>query len=168
MSVQFTTNRFPKSLKLKKDSGIPWGCVVQPFASIPAVSETDISSDLIPRCQRCFAYINRYVRFTRSAWKCPLCENTNNLSERHASSLNREALPELKYDVIEYDLVDEQDPDTSSIQADEQKGEEEADTSGNLPPKTTTLEYPVYLFVVDVSGSAEFIELVKVYIYIYI
>ena len=63
-SIQLACAACPVSAALKDRSGLPWGCVVRPFASprdgsrLPVVAEKDIE-----RCANCFAYPNHLCAF---------------------------------------------------------------------------------------------------------
>jgi hypothetical protein len=83
-----------------ESSGLPWGCVVQPFSSgmrqLTQVSLTDLG-----RCSNCFAYINSHVQFNKSGnWCCCLCA-TWNKSPRYLSPPLRGNLPEMKEGLLE-------------------------------------------------------------------
>ena len=69
---------------IKDKSGLPWGCIVQPFVSPEkvTVSATKVNAEKITRCSECFAYINAFAKFTRFGWVCPLCQTTNECTKR--------------------------------------------------------------------------------------
>ncbi len=131
---------------------MPWGCVIQPFAPIKSSSKTTVNAQLIDRCSTCFAYINKYAQFTRSHWHCPLCSTLNLLKSNRYLNGGREHLPELNEDIIEFDM----DEDSSSEMQAESKQLGESASS-----KESEVDFPVFVFVVDVSGSDDYIELVK-------
>ena len=62
--IQLACAACPVSAALKDRSGLPWGCVVRPFASprdgsrLPVVAEKDVE-----RCANCFAYPNHLCAF---------------------------------------------------------------------------------------------------------
>ena len=104
----------------------------------------EILAEEIPRCQQCFGYINAYCMFEKKAWICSLCGNKNDLSSRYATSAVRAGLQELQRGIV--DVVEE------CVEV------EVADIfSKDLKPQ----ERPAVVAVVDVSGSEDFVEVVK-------
>jgi len=66
-TVQFTTERFPIDAALKGKVGLPFGCVVRPFAphevaGLAAFEGVPVADD-VARCSKCFAYINVFAKF---------------------------------------------------------------------------------------------------------
>jgi len=60
MSVYFSTDHFPVTPVVKDQAGVPWGAVLQPLDDLPAQCITKVSTEDVPRCTSCFAYINPY------------------------------------------------------------------------------------------------------------
>eukprot|EP00897_Mesotaenium_endlicherianum_P000760 jgi/Mesen1/10685/ME000009S10481 len=154
MAIRFTVNQFPANVQLKDDSGIPWGCVVQPFAS----DEKDIifssaplpRADEIARCEECFAYISGFCHIQRSNWSCALCDTVNTFSEREYRRYSKGSLlencPELAGSLVELDVATEEDRSRYS------SGEEQ---EGDVYTK------PVYVALVDLTAPEDVLELVK-------
>jgi len=120
---------------MKDKSGLPWGCIVQPFVE-PNQGSIEICSTTagkIARCSDCFAYINPLVKFSKFGWQCSLCYCYNNLTQRYKSCDPRN-LPEIAQKYIEYEI-----------------GEEDEDD----PPQ------PVFIALVDVTGSPEALSLIR-------
>eukprot|EP00873_Tetraselmis_striata_P033210 jgi/Tetstr1/453474/TSEL_040455.t2 len=78
MSLSFSLRKFPGTGEIKGSCGLPFGCVLQPFAQFerlppnncPAVEVEDIA-----RCSECFAYVNKFCYFEKGGWVCALCGN---------------------------------------------------------------------------------------------
>ena len=89
MSVRLTLNKFPVDARTKDNAGLPFGCVVQPFARETEIVASDgkcqlhagkkegVKVEQIGRCSECFAYINRYCYFDYRSWSCSLCGAVN-------------------------------------------------------------------------------------------
>ena len=137
----FTSQHFPANREVKEASGLPWGCIIQPFRSIPNNAITSIPASRIARCEHCYAYINPFVRFGKTSWACSLCRQLNHIPAHYADVKSRTERPELVNRLIEYEL-----DEVEKGGVDEGRMEE---------------EYPTYIFCVDVSGNSDYIELVK-------
>ena len=71
--LRFSTQCFPESASMKDESGLPWGCVIQPFNSLETIFEAGallrfrreppLHVSKIARCSKCFGYINPYCSF---------------------------------------------------------------------------------------------------------
>jgi len=145
MSLMFSLNRFPQNGTLKDKSGLPWGCVVQPFATPEKayLLSTSVNAEKVARCSECFAYINPFVKFVEGGWLCPLCQTVNQVTKRYATSTKRQELPELKLGALEFEVPGFEEEE----ERDEDKGE-------GLTP-------PVFIAVVDVTGSYDSLEAIK-------
>uniref|UniRef100_A0A7S0EQM2 Protein transport protein SEC23 n=1 Tax=Hanusia phi TaxID=3032 RepID=A0A7S0EQM2_9CRYP len=147
--IRPSLKRTPENASVKDAAGLPWGCALIPLApasgSVPRPSAVDeILAEEIPRCQQCFGYINAYCMFEKKAWICSLCGSKNDLSSRYATSAVRAGLQELQRGIV--DVVEEcVEVDVSDI------------FSKELKPQ----ERPAVVAVVDVSGSEDFVEVVK-------
>ncbi len=89
-----------------------------------------VNSNEVARCESCFGYINPYVTFQRTQWKCSLCYHSNYIpsTSRYATLVARPQLPELRDNLIEYRVTT-----TSSSNIQQQKNE--IKESGNSPLK---------------------------------
>lgn len=88
---------------------------------------------MVARCESCFAYINCYAKFEEDGWCCPLCHTTNALSPRYASR-NRRLLPELQEGLLEFNVANDD---------------------------TLCASRPVFLAIVDLTGTTEALETIK-------
>ena len=91
-----TVTSFPENAGVKDDSGLVWGCVLQPFASqgaaLDPVLQPPLPVETIARCEHCFAYINPYCHVDFKAWHCSLCGTVNDraaMGIRYTSTLAR-------------------------------------------------------------------------------
>ncbi|CAG9461729.1 unnamed protein product [Pedinophyceae sp. YPF-701] len=116
MSMQFTVKKFPATPTLKNHCGLPWGCVVSPFADVKGdASERAPRTSSVARCSSCYAYVNHQCAFEHYGWICSLCQHLNDyrgLDTRYARGTVRARLPELRSGVTEL-IVD----DSNGIQA---------------------------------------------------
>ena len=113
MSVRFTVGKFPEDSSCLDSSGLPWGCVLQPFAMDlspaardPAPYSLDPSAshkskspailtafdptplpraDDVARCEECFGYINPYCAIDWYSWRCSLCGVVNSFTDAQAA-----------------------------------------------------------------------------------
>ncbi len=84
MALSFTVNRAPVAPDLKEACGLPWACVVQPFAPLPSPEgQEEVAAADISRCHECYAYICRQCLFQRAGWACALCGTLNEYSTLH-------------------------------------------------------------------------------------
>ncbi len=113
-TFHFSCFNIPKG-SVKDNAGLPWGCSVQPFIDLSLGNDKKIEPPTtIERCENCFAYINRYVSFSRNKWRCSICQSNNYISgnnSRYASLTSRAKLPELTEQCI--DVLLETVPDSS-------------------------------------------------------
>ncbi|KAK9823450.1 hypothetical protein WJX72_002854 [[Myrmecia] bisecta] len=153
MAIQFTLQRFPVSGSLKEECGLPFACVVQPFAKDNNLLDTTPSTKLedLGRCAECYSYVNYYCGFQPAGWSCSLCGGWNEYNslrnKRYARPSYRATCSELRKGLVEV-LCNISD---GSLQ----DGELEAEPVTELPAQ------PIYLALVDVACSEEFLELVK-------
>ena len=69
---------------LKEACGLPWACVVQPFAPVhSSEGQEEVAAADISRCHECYAYICRQCLFQRAGWACALCGTLNEYSTLH-------------------------------------------------------------------------------------
>jgi len=141
MAVHFSTDVFPSDASVRQKSGLPWGCVITPFADVDAKSVTDVPAAQIARCSECFGYISAFCKFQKNSWTCTLCQTSNSLTERYSSVDRRARLPELSNFVVEVLMDDE--------------------SSAHVPLHERDNDYPTYVFLVDCTGDAEYMELIK-------
>ena len=69
---------------------------------------TDISQRELPRCQKCYGYLNLDCMFDSTTWQCPLCLYRNkykkeDLGGRYLSSIERSRRAECVYSDIVMD-----------------------------------------------------------------
>lgn len=85
MALSFTLNKVPVAPDLKEACGLPFACVVQPFAPAPAAlpAEEVVAASDISRCHECYAYICPQSAFQRTGWVCALCGTLNEFSSVH-------------------------------------------------------------------------------------
>ncbi|CAA2959279.1 transport SEC24 [Olea europaea subsp. europaea] len=139
MAVRATMTRFPGGPDAQEACGLPWGVTLTPFAtkdenSCPPVYGSE--GHLLPRCENCWAYYNTYCDQEQWAWTCALCGTLNGLSSQ---SIARYSLPDSCPEILS-SFIDLELP---------LEGSEE------MQPK------PVYVAMVDLSSSEEFLELTK-------
>eukprot|EP00850_Spirogloea_muscicola_P012002 SM000076S21823 [mRNA] locus=s76:484591:488610:+ [translate_table: standard] len=157
MAVRLTSKLFPCDAALKDAVGLPWGCVVQPFAAAATIEPPPPSqaapparltdADLVARCEECFAYINGCCTIERFAWRCSLCDTDNTFSDsqlqRYGSRDRLAACEELRNSLVELDVA----------------AEDAAGGGGAGGGDFYTR--PVYIAAVDLSSTEDFLELVK-------
>lgn len=157
MSIRFTTGKFPLDEKSRDDSGIPWGCVVQPFSREEVLEDTSELplADEIARCDQCFAYINGFCTLERVSWRCSLCDAVNYFADasykRYGNRKKVSELPELSSSFVELDVNTKSTRDKHDT--DEDEDEEYV--------RDTYFDRPVYIAMVDATGQDDFLELVK-------
>eukprot|EP00898_Chlorokybus_atmophyticus_P008263 jgi/Chlat1/8438/Chrsp80S07919 len=158
MSIRFTTDSFPKHGSLKDEAGLPWGCVVQPFASIPqtssspspsttpptttspATSSLDTEAEDVARCENCYGYISGLCYLEKHMWRCALCDHYSAYPPGgRYKPAERFNLPELSQPVVDLQVASEDSENAGDAIA-------------------TRL---VYVAVVDLSCGEDFLELVK-------
>ena len=136
--IQLSGDACPLSVELKESTGLPWGCVVRPFASpregtqLPVVSEKEVE-----RCGNCYAYPNHLCTFEYRRWRCAICGNRNRMPARYTRQGDRARLPEFAGECYELDMKPTADDEVSFG------------------------ERPAYIAVVDGSGDGDFMELVR-------
>lgn len=136
--LQLSSDACPLNVDLKETTGLPWGCVVRPFASprsgvqLPVANESEIE-----RCSNCYAYPNHLCGFEYRRWRCALCGNRNRMPSRYTRSGDRSRLPELMGECFELEMRPTADDEV------------------------TFGERPAYIAIVDGSGDADFMELVR-------
>lgn len=104
---------------IKNKSAIPWGVGIHPLnpkvtthvltiyfilMQKPTISQLDI-----PRCQKCFGYLNMYCLFDSKTWQCPLCHFRNkfdktHLNNRYATSIERSRCEECLFPNITMEI----------------------------------------------------------------
>eukprot|EP00741_Cyanophora_paradoxa_P011664 tig00020563_g11269.t1 len=146
VAVQLTTARAPLNAVQQDESGLPWCIVLQPFGGkAPDCSvddEFDVFAEDLARCERCYGYINKFATFERRRWRCPLCGAWTTLSERYASPPMRTRMPELSSYVYEC---------FASFPGDGPRDR----------PAPRGDSGPVFLALIDLASSEEFVEMVK-------
>lgn len=169
-----SVSAFPETPATSSDAGIPIGCVVRPLADLgrrsdsydddeedkesSADSATSVLiADEIGRCDACGAYINPYCSLLNRTWRCALCGGHNPLGSRYASNLHgrAEALHELSDYAIELDFTD------GASRGEWNGGENDATRDPLAAAIESVTPPPVFVAVVDVSASEDFLETVR-------
>ena len=84
--LRLTMNSIPRSKDMVVASKIPFRAHVRPFAPLreedSQISCLDFGQEGPPRCGRCNAFINPYVKFENNGktWRCNLCNVSNDVS----------------------------------------------------------------------------------------
>ncbi|GAQ81540.1 sec23/Sec24 zinc finger family protein [Klebsormidium nitens] len=148
MAIRFSVNSFPKDGAVLDDTGLPWGCVVQPFAISDAQpllgADTNLTSASdVARCEECFAYINAACRIKPYWWRCALCDAENQFAGEQLARYSNQVLlsqrMELSPGLVELDVPVEEDREVGK----------------DIHTR------PVYIAAVDLSAGEDFLELVK-------
>ncbi|GJP53808.1 hypothetical protein CLOM_g12942 [Closterium sp. NIES-68] len=163
--------RFGSSSSLNSASG---GAAPQPLPAALSPAPLPLADD-VARCEDCYAYINPYCAIDRFSWRCSLCDVVNPFSDaelRRYGGANVADVAELSQTLVELDVAAEGDTDDVEDEGGESSGDGEV--TGSIPrgpgePISTfhvldeaeIRKRPVYIAMVDVSGSEEFLELVK-------
>ena len=150
MALRFTVQSFPADKELRDNTGLPWGCTVQPFATSEDTPEVFSAAPLtladdVARCEECYAYINAYCSLERHSWRCTLCDARNsfpaNLQSRYGNRARLAERAELASNLVDLDVAVEEDVAPNAA--------------------ADLFNRPVYVALVDLSSSEEFLELVK-------
>ncbi|CAI5496196.1 unnamed protein product [Closterium sp. Naga37s-1] len=163
--------RFGSSSSLNSASG---GTALQPLPAALSPAPLPLADD-VARCEDCYAYINRYCAIDRFSWRCSLCDVVNPFSDaelRRYGGSNVADVAELSHTLVELDVAAEGDADEVEFEQGESQGDGEV--AGSTPhglgepisschvlDEAEIRKRPVYIAMVDVSGSEEFLELVK-------
>jgi hypothetical protein len=152
--IMFSTNLFPMDSGVKAHAGLPFGCVIRPFAphetcGLEGFNGVPLADD-IARCGSCFAYINPLstLDVSNRRWRCPFCFHDRNplTSNRYHTAIRDgtlASLPEIQQRVMEYVIDKPTTPSSSSSPS-------ELHSSG------------VFLAVVDLSNNdKQYLEMVK-------
>ncbi|CAI7906774.1 unnamed protein product, partial [Closterium sp. NIES-53] len=162
--------RFGSSSSLNSASGC---AALQPLPAALSPAPLPLADD-VARCEDCYAYINPYCAIDRFSWRCSLCDVVNPFSDaelRRYGGSNVADVAELSHTLVELDVAAEGDADEVEFEQGESQGDGEA---GSIPhglgepisschvlDEAEIRKRPVYIAMVDVSGSEEFLELVK-------
>ncbi|CAI5935295.1 unnamed protein product [Closterium sp. NIES-65] len=163
--------RFGSSSSLNSASG---GTALQPLPAALSPAPLPLADD-VARCEDCYAYINPYCAIDRFSWRCSLCDVVNPFSDaelRRYGGSNVADVAELSHTLVELDVAAEGDADEVEFEQGESQGDGEV--AGSIPhglgepisschvlDEAEIRKRPVYIAMVDVSGSEEFLELVK-------
>ncbi|CAI5459494.1 unnamed protein product [Closterium sp. Yama58-4] len=163
--------RFGSSSSLNSASG---ATALQPLPAALSPAPLPLADD-VARCEDCYAYINPYCAIDRFSWQCSLCDVVNPFSDaelRRYGGSNVADVAELSHTLVELDVAAEGDADEVEFEQGESQGDGEV--AGSIPhglgepisschvlDETEIRKRPVYIAMVDVSGSEEFLELVK-------
>eukprot|EP00884_Botryococcus_braunii_P002587 jgi/Botrbrau1/12329/Bobra.4_3s0002.2 len=153
MAISFTTKKLPVSGALKQESGLPFSCVVQPFArtnTIPCGEGTSLKAEDVSRCHQCYAYINHCCTFLLPGWTCALCGHLNEYhsvsNQRYARASQRAKCPELRAGLLEVDC-----PVDAGVNAASEDGDGWMEVAAS----------PIFVALVDRSGGPDYLELVR-------
>jgi hypothetical protein len=136
--IQLSSEACPVSVDLKEKTGLPWGCVVRPFASPRAGSQLPVAAEKdLERCSSCYAYPSHLCAFEYRRWRCAICGNRNRMPARYTRSGDRSRLPEFSGECYELEMRPTADDEV------------------------TFGERPAYIAIVDGSGDGDFMELVR-------
>lgn len=114
--MRSTLQTVPATADLTRDTGLPFGLVLQPLAK---THPDDAALPVVPlaaRCSRCKAYINPWCKFTQGGQKfvCNLCEYENTVAPEDVCPcdisgrrMDAEQRPEFMLGSIEYDAPEE-------------------------------------------------------------
>ncbi|CAO0790622.1 unnamed protein product [Mucor circinelloides] len=114
--MRSTLQTVPATADLIRDTGLPFGLVLQPLAKL---HPDDTALPVVPlaaRCSRCKAYINPWCKFTQGGQKfvCNLCEYENTVAPEDACPcdisgrrMDAEQRPEFMLGSVEYDAPEE-------------------------------------------------------------
>lgn len=141
--MYFSLEAFPDNPPLKDESGLPWGCSIQPFYQLEQKTENGESMkplklETIGRCSKCFGYINSFVRWSRKSWTCPLCYNVNDISQhpRYKFVDSRKDCEELLHTVMEYVVPNEKSEENFSL-------------------------HPLFVAIADATADPDTLEIIK-------
>lgn len=117
--MRLTLNTVPQTNELIRDTGFPFGVVIQPLASkhlddmeVPHVPLMNEHAEPT-RCSRCKGYLNPWCKFTDAGKKfvCNLCEFENVVPEdqfcpidMNGRRMDTEHRPELMFGSVEFDV----------------------------------------------------------------
>jgi hypothetical protein len=140
--MRATLNDVPQTNDLVRETGLPFGLVIQPLALThpedTAIPLVPLTSEEPIRCTRCKGYLNPWCKYTQSGKKfvCNLCEFENTVpeheycpSDMNGRRMDTDQHPELMFGSVEYDVP--------------------KDYWNDVEPKSLH-----YLFAVDVSRNA--------------
>mmetsp|Transcript_2959 Transcript_2959/g.4320 ORF Transcript_2959/g.4320 Transcript_2959/m.4320 type:complete len:922 (+) Transcript_2959:319-3084(+) len=137
--IRSTMKVVPKSPNLLKQYGLPFGCVIQPFAKqirnekIPKVSS---GRHGIVRCSECKAYISPFAMIIGGRrWQCHLCGSMNEIRSSYYSPPDDKG--------VRVDIDERKELTHGSVEFYAPK------EYGSSVPKA-----PVYVFLIDVSYNA--------------
>ena len=159
-ALSLTLNKFPVDAKTKDGAGLPFGCVVQPFASELEViandakcsikAGRDMKAEQVERCLECFGYVNRFCYFDYRSWMCSLCGAVNPITKRsrYHNIPQRSKLGELSSGFVDVEY-----------QAKQGEGNEEGRGEGE--GEGEAIAAPAFVALVDTSGTEEQLEVVK-------
>ncbi|KAG1661578.1 hypothetical protein FOA52_009578 [Chlamydomonas sp. UWO 241] len=153
MRVDFSVRRFPVTPELATKCGVPFSCVVQPFATPEDQGDLEevASVNDVARCASCFSYVNCYSAFSPVGWTCSICGKANSF---RTYARSRYQLPPKELALL---------PEVSCHAYEAAVGEPVPIAAG---PNGFSGPAPVYVALVDLGagapgGGPEFVELVR-------
>lgn len=118
--MRATLNDVPQTNELVRETGLPFGLVIQPLALThpedSAIPLVPLTSEEPTRCTRCKGYLNPWCKYTQSGKKfvCNLCDFENTVPEQEycPSDMNGRRMdtdqhPELMYGSVEFEVPKE-------------------------------------------------------------
>ncbi|KAI9298038.1 hypothetical protein K502DRAFT_322991 [Neoconidiobolus thromboides FSU 785] len=128
-----TLNAFPATPALLKKSNLPLGLIITPFKTLGPEQYIPVLYEII-RCRACRTYINPFVTFVQTKWKCNVCNLHNDLPQSFDYDLNtRQPIDRFQRPEVTHAVVDYSAPVEYMVRA----------------PQP-----PIYFFVIDVSYAS--------------
>ncbi|KII60596.1 Protein transport protein Sec24C [Thelohanellus kitauei] len=112
--MRSTLYGIPNTSDLLKNSNIPMGVIVTPFANNAEFPTVDHGSEGPIRCRRCRAYVNPYIQFVNGGknFRCNICSCVNDVPDSYFCNLDQSGTrldyadrPELIYGTYNYETT---------------------------------------------------------------
>lgn len=138
--ISASLSHAPETPGILGDSGVPFGCVVQPLAPLSGHQNGDNpappKAQRIARCGNCGAYINSWCDIYQQDWRCVLCSNVTPLCKRYKTHQLSELI-ELQEPIVEIDFPDDDEstPELSNV--------------------------PICIAVVDVTAGSDYLHVIR-------
>ena len=104
----FSLSSFPDCAAAMSEAGVPFGCIVQPFAALPSETISTTAAEDVGRCEDCGAYINTRCSLVGERWRCALCGALTPLKGPYSEvkGARREHFVELQTEAVEFTFAD--------------------------------------------------------------